>query len=240
MHAVLFDIDGTLIRGEGMGRLALQRAFADTFDVEAVGREELVGIPFNGRSDPAIVADMASALGIAPESFAGMEPRFRESYIGHLRITVDESRTKRTLPGVVGLVEELHAADHVALGLLTGNIEAGARIKLQPFALNEFFSFGGFGDDGPERSNIAARAGERARDHAGREIPPEKVLVIGDTIHDVAAGRTHRFRTVAVTTGGVSEDELASAGPDRVFDDLSEAGGFPAWLRESFLGGTGN
>ena len=230
MHLVLFDIDGTLIRGQGMGGKALERAFAEILEVpdaSSVYSREL----FNGRSDPAIIADLAAILGVEAERLAARRADLHRSYLRHLVDTVAESKGKRVLPGVREAVEELAGLAGVRQGLLTGNVEEGARRKLEPFDLNRFFPFGGFGDDTHDRREIAARAHARGEEHAGMAVPPERVAVIGDTVHDVAAAHAHGFLAVAVETGDVPRDVLVDAGADVVFADLAADGGLVAWLR---------
>jgi len=234
VHLLLFDIDGTLFRGEGVGSVALKRAFEDVFGVAAVENGALKGIPFNGRSDPAIIADMAAALGIEAEAFTDATGRFRESYLAHLTERVAESTRKRLLPGAAELIPRLHEDPRVALGLLTGNIEAGARIKLGAFDFNRFFPFGGFGDDGVDRTVLARCARERGEEHHRRRFEPVSVLVVGDTVHDVAAARANGFTAVGVETGGVASDAMLAAGAAAVFPGLD--GDFPGWLEARMNG----
>ena len=233
MHLILFDIDGTLFRGEGVGSLALKRAFEDVFGVAAVENQDLRAVPFNGRSDPAIVADMAAMLGIESDVFREASDRFREVYLERLREVVEVSNRKRLLPGASDLIPQLHDHSRVALGLLTGNIEAGARIKLGAFDFNRFFPFGGFGDDGVERPVLARRAHERGEAHHVRRFDTARVLVVGDTVHDVTAARTNGFAAVGVETGGVPAEAMLSAGAEAVFAGLD--GAFPEWLMTRIL-----
>ena len=120
----------------------------------------------------------------------------------------------------------------VSLGLLTGNLERGARIKLDPFGLNSYFPFGGFGSDHEDRAALAARALEIARARSGHLIGPERVLVIGDTEHDIAAGLKNEFLAVGVTTGFGSRESMVTAGAHAVFETLAPEHGFEPWLRE--------
>ena len=121
--------------------------------------------------------------------------------------------------------------EDVLTGLATGNVEAGARLKLEPGGLNRYFSFGGFGSDSEERAEVVrtgARAGEALYEV---RIVPEDVFVIGDTPLDVAAGKLAGFSTVAVATGGFGLDELAGTEADLVITDFSEC-------RDQFLRST--
>jgi phosphoglycolate phosphatase-like HAD superfamily hydrolase len=232
MHLVLFDIDGTLIRGHGLGRKALELAFAEIFGIRVEEHPELRNVPFAGQTDPTIHAGMAAVLDIPDTRFRARLSDFEVAYCRHLRVTVAASSDKEPCPGIVELLPRLHRHPVVLLGLLTGNIEKGARIKLDPFGLNAYFPFGGFGSDHEDRAVLAAKAWEIGRARAGKPIPPEHVLVVGDTEHDVMAGKRNGFLTAGVTTGFGSGEAMRRAGADAVFDDLTPAHGFEAWLRE--------
>jgi phosphoglycolate phosphatase-like HAD superfamily hydrolase len=235
MHLILFDIDGTLITGFGMGRLALERAFEEVFGVSAVSHPGVGRVKFNGKSDPLIIEGIADAVGVSREALHAGKTRLDAAYLDHLRVTVAESTTRRACPGVPELLERLHGDPEVGMGLVTGNVEAGARIKLESFGFNPYFPFGGFGDDAVDRALLVGKARDRAVAHHGRELPPECVLMVGDTVHDVDAARDNGFRVVAVETGGVPGTELRTAGAHAVFPDLGPGWGFDAWL-DAFLG----
>ncbi len=232
MHLILFDIDGTLIRGRGFGRRALERAFRDLFGVDAEDNPVLKSVPFAGNSDPRIIKEMARVLGITPDALRSRLGEFETAYLAHLRATVAESDTKEPCPGVPELLESLHADPRLLLGLLTGNVERGARIKLEPFGFNHYFPFGGFGSDADDRAVMAKYALARAEGRVGVRFAPHDVLVIGDTASDVAAGLAHDFLTVGVATGSTTVDGLRDAGATAVFADLSAAQGFENWLME--------
>jgi len=232
VHLILFDIDGTLIRGAGMGRRALERAFAEVFHLRVDDYPELGNVAFGGFTDPKILADMARVLGIETVRFQAHRSQFEEAYYRHLRVTVAQTADKQLCPGIGELVPRLSRNPVLMLGLLTGNLERGARIKLDPFGLNSYFGFGGFGSDHEDRPALAARAFELARARSGQNIIPEHVLVIGDTEHDIACGRKNDFVTVGVTTGFGSRDSMMSAGAHAIFETLAPEHGFETWLRE--------
>ena len=232
MHLILFDIDGTLIRGHGLGRRALERAFGEVFGIRIDEHPGIGNVSFAGRTDPTILEAMARVLRIPETAFRARHSEFEGAYCRHLRVTVAESTEKEPCPGVPELLSRLHRHPRLALGLLTGNIEKGARIKLDPFGLNAYFPFGGFGSDHEDRSVLAARALEIARARTGAPIHPGSVLVVGDTEHDVAAAKVNGFLAAGVVTGFGSRESMASAGADAIFEDLSPAHGFEAWLRE--------
>lgn len=220
-HAVLFDIDGTLISGKGMGSLALKRAFETVFQVEAVANRDLDQFVYNGRSDPAIIAEMADRLGVAATDLNARRQSYQAAFLKHLRVTVAESPDKHLLPGVRHVVETLHANPQMQLGLVTGNVESGARIKLDAFGLNSYFPCGGFGDDGHDRRDIAGAAYARVQREVGAPLPPDRVVVVGDTVNDIIAAKAHRLIGVGVGTGGVALEAMREAGADFVAPDLS-------------------
>ncbi len=203
---------------------------ATSFGVEAEDNPVLKSVPFAGNSDPRIIAEMARVLGITPDALKPRLDEFETAYLAHLRVTVAESDTKEPCPGVPEILESLHAAPRVVLGLLTGNVERGARIKLEPFGFNRYFPFGGFGSDDDERAIMARHALSRAEARARVRFAPHDVLVIGDTAADVAAGRANDFLTVGVATGSTTVEGLRDAGATAVFADLSAAHGFETWL----------
>jgi phosphoglycolate phosphatase-like HAD superfamily hydrolase len=227
MHVVLFDIDGTLISSGGAGRAALELGLAEEHGRGPLSRE----LVLSGRTDPAILSDVLRLAGL-PDTPEGRE-RLRAAYLRHLpgrmaAHTRDEPPSSpyhaRVLPGVVELLERLRARE-VALGLLTGNVRAGARIKLGHFGLFERFAFGGFGDRHHDRDDVAREALAEARRHCPGPVRAERVWVVGDTPLDVRCARAIGARAVAVVTGWHGHDELAASGPDLLLDDLADAAG---------------
>lgn len=219
MKACLFDIDGTLIRTEGAG----QRAFAEAF-FEAFGVAELSeDVSYAGRSDRGIAGDLFGIHGI--ENTPTNWERFRQTYVGLIAKHVAE-RDGEVLPGVFELIERVEALGDVHVGLLTGNIEAAAEAKLSHYGLWERFAFGGFGDEHPDRNDIASTAATRARERHGRPTDNERIVVIGDTPNDVRCARSIGAYAVAVPTGHTPSITLAAANPDlliptlKVTDDL--------------------
>src|SRR5262249_4886058 len=151
MHVCLFDIDGTLISSGGAGKAALEMALADAFNLP----HRIEKLSLSGRTDRAIIRDILRLYAIAdtPENWR----RLTEAYLSHLPGCL-ERLNGRILPGIVELLARLHTRDDVLLGLLTGNVRAGARTKLGHFGLYEFFPFGGFGDDHFDRDDVAREA----------------------------------------------------------------------------------
>lgn len=219
---VLFDIDGTLVSVGGAGRRALEQAFHVVFGIDAVAALA-GGVRFEGRTDPVIIADMAVAAGIAPEEVDRRGPELREAYLSILREELARPDARRRLiPGVLTLLDRLRERPEVFLGLLTGNIEAGARAKLDPFGLNEYFTDGGFSSDHADRGEIARIAREKLSRRTGVEFPPERVVVVGDTDQDVACARANGYRVVVVESGFVPKERLVAARPDALFADFTD------------------
>lgn len=221
---VLFDIDGTLVNSAGAGRRALERALERVFGAQDV-RALAAKVPFEGRTDPLIILDMARAAGIEDTQVERRAAELREEYVAALRAELSQPDARRhVLPGIVSLLEELRTRPAVHLGLLTGNIEAGARLKLEPFGLNRYFEDGGFSSDHPERSEIARLAHMKLSRRTGIAFTPERVVVVGDTDQDVACARANGFRAVVLESGFVSRARLEAARPDALLPDAKDLG----------------
>ena len=214
MNVCLFDIDGTLIATGGAGKAALERALAALFGI-SVPIEKL---QLSGRTDRAIVADLFRLhdLDHTPDNRA----RLTEAYLRHLPDCLAAS-AGRILPGVAILLERLRSRGDVLLGLLTGNIRAGARIKLGHYGLHQYFTVGGFGDHHTDRDDVAREALADVMRHRNA-VDPRRVWVVGDTPLDIRCARAIGARAVAVGTGWHGMDELAGHGPDLLLDDLSD------------------
>jgi phosphoglycolate phosphatase-like HAD superfamily hydrolase len=214
----LFDIDGTLVRLNGAGRRALASAFEELFGMSDAA-EAMERIRFDGCTDRAILAEAVRRMHLDADEFARRGEEFEACYLRHLKGRIRGDQGPGVLPGVRELLETLQRQG-AALGLLTGNTEAGARAKLEPFGLNPFFPAGAFGSDHHDRVVLADLAHRRMEQQAGRPFAAHDVYVVGDSVMDVRCGRAHGYRTVAVTTGWTSCDDLAAEGPDHLVEDL--------------------
>jgi phosphoglycolate phosphatase-like HAD superfamily hydrolase len=215
MHICLFDIDGTLLHSGGAGKAAMERALESVFGVTA----GTAGIPFSGRTDRAIVRDLFVRHGI--EESAENCRRFLAAYLDHLPRTL-ATHPGKVLAGVAHLLEEMHGRGDVWLGLLTGNVREGARIKLSHFALVHYFRSGGYGDWHFHRDDVAREALAELRRHLGESLPGERIWVVGDTPLDVQCARAIGARVAAVATGWHPLEELAAAQPDLLLADLAD------------------
>jgi len=214
MRILLFDIDGTLINTGGAGGTALLEAFRDEFEV---ARPQAV--PFSGRTDRAIGSHLFQLHGI--DDTAEHWERLRAGYLSRLPLHLPRCRG-RVLAGVSELLDRLGRQEQTLLGLLTGNVREGARIKLSHYGLSHHFSFGGFGDEHYDRDQVAAVAFREAHQRLNGNAPAEATWVLGDTPLDVRCARAIGAKVLAVATGLHSVTELAQEYPDALLDDLSD------------------
>ncbi len=213
MHICLFDIDGTLIASGGAGKVALEAALAEEFGItRVIGKLEL-----SGRTDRAIIVDLfrLHVIDDTPEN----HERLRDAYLRHLPRYLHAGRV---LPGIASLLDHLAGRAEIAVGLLTGNVRAGAKVKLGYFGLYEYFAFGGYGDHHLDRDDVAREAFTEIRRRFNGSVAPDNIWVIGDTPLDIRCARSIGARAVAVATGWHSLGELAEHQPDLLLADLSD------------------
>lgn len=215
---VLFDIDGTLLLSGRAGLRAMTRAFQDTFGIT----EAFKGESFGGRTDSYLVSRALKLAGL-PDTIENHD-RFRDAYVPLLAEEIQHpgQGQKGLMPGARELLEALEEHDHLHLALLTGNYREAAEIKLRHFELWDFFEWGAFSDDHHDRNELVPIARSRAETY---DIPPEaieRVIVIGDTPHDIECARVAGARSIAVATGGYTVVQLKDAGADDVLQDLAD------------------
>lgn len=213
---LLFDIDGTLTIG-GPGKAAFGAALTGAYGTAG----PIVNHDFSGKTDPLILRELLTAAGHAPREIQAGLPRFWDLYLAELeaRIAADPVTV---LPGVRELLAALAGQNEVHLGLVTGNVRAGARVKLGSAGLWEHFPIGAFGCDHELRDELPPVALERARARWGRRFRGPDTVVVGDTPRDVACGKAVGAATVAVTTGRFSEAALERSGADRVLPGFAD------------------
>jgi phosphoglycolate phosphatase len=220
IRAVLFDIDGTLLVTGGAGGVAWQRAFEELHGVEADIAEHTDA----GMTDPEIAAIVFREV-IGREGTAEERAQAIGCYLKHLPDTVAESDGYRVMPGIPELLDRLIDAG-LLLGLVTGNIEAAAHIKLARAHLNRFFSFGGYGSDSPDRTEVTKAALRRGELVSGGTLQDSSCIAVGDTPRDVKAGHGAGIKVVGVATGSYSVDQLEQAEADWAIADVTDS--FPA------------
>ena len=211
---VLFDIDGTLVQTGRAGVRGMNAAFQRLYGAE----NALDGTPIAGRTDRGIVSDVLARLGRAADDRA--IATLRQTYLEHLHVELERPvpAPKCVLPGVIALLDRLVAEPDVKVGLLTGNFEGGARIKLEYFDLWRRFAFGAFGDAHCDRRALVPLAVDRA----GAAVDPARVVVIGDTPLDIDCARAHGARAIGVATGPYDVSTLRREGADVVVSTLDE------------------
>ena len=220
IRAVLFDIDGTILVTGGAGGTAWQRAFEELHGVDADIAEHTDA----GMTDPEIAALVFREV-IGRKGTPEERAKAIGCYLKHLPDSVARSTGYRVMPGIEELLSRL-IDEGTLLGLVTGNIEAAAHIKLARARLNRFFSFGGYGSDSADRTEVTRAALRRGTLVSGGAFDGEACIAIGDTPRDVKAGHGAGIRVVAVATGSYSVGALGETGADWVLETVEH--GFPA------------
>jgi phosphoglycolate phosphatase len=217
---VLFDVDGTLLSTGGAGARAWAQAFVDLHGIEG----DVERFSESGMTDPEVVRrTFRGTIGRAATERELALLMMR--YLKRLPDEVAVSPGYRIMPGVTQLLEDLSEAGTL-LGLVSGNIEGAARIKIARGGLGRFFPFGGYGTDSADRASLTEAAIQRACTMHGHDLDRTRVLVVGDTPHDVAAAHSVGAVSVGVATGASSVHELSDAGADHVLATLESP--FPA------------
>jgi phosphoglycolate phosphatase-like HAD superfamily hydrolase len=216
---VLFDIDGTMLLAHGAGRRAVHRAMREVFGT--TGPEHH---PFDGKTDPQIVLELGTLAGVEEAIIVERMNTALERYYDHLEADITGApHTVELLPGVHALLDALDARDDVMLGLLTGNIEPGASLKLRAVNIApERFVVGAYGSDAPVRPALPAIAQSRAAQRLGVELPGAHIVIIGDTPHDMTCGNGVGARAIGVETGRFKAADLHPHNPLAVFSDLTD------------------
>jgi phosphoglycolate phosphatase len=219
IKAVLFDIDGTLLVTGGAGAVAWQRAFEELYDVEADIDEHTQA----GMTDPEI-AEIVFREVVGRDGSEEERAQAIARYLSHLEDAVNESAGYRVMAGIEELLPRL-AERGMLLGIVTGNIEAAAQIKLSRGNLSRFFSFGGYGSDSRDRTELTRRALERGGAVSGGPVDPAAAIAVGDTPRDVTAGHGAEIRVAGVATGAYDVEQLREAGADWALETVED--GFP-------------
>ena len=206
----LAELWGAGERGEELERQAAEAGEPDA----ATGRA-------GAETQPQVVRDLAARLGTPADAIGVRVEECIAHYVDLLRDEIAAGGVE-TLPGIRELVTALAADRRALVGLLTGNVEEGARLKLEPTGLLSLFKIGAYGSDSALRADLPAVAVARAEALAGRSYAGKEVVVIGDTPADVECGASLGVTAVAVATGRHTVDELAACLADHVFPDFSD------------------
>jgi len=222
---LLFDIDGTLLYGGGVGREAINQSFQSLFGVA----EAFEGISAVGKVDPGLLQECAKkALGrdLNQTEYLNLV----STYIENFEKYISTKNTIQLLPGVEQLLEALSRVENVMVGNQTGNFHATAQLKLIGGGIDQFFQFGGYGCDADDRAVICGLAVERAKSLLGDNSKEAELVLIGDSPNDMLAGKAIGARTLGVMTGGVSPKLLREHGADLIQEDLSDLESTIDWL----------
>jgi phosphoglycolate phosphatase-like HAD superfamily hydrolase len=219
LRIVLFDIDGTILRSGGVGRIAMERALNQVF-----GTPGNADYRYDGKTDRQIVRETMRLEGKTDaEIDAAMEGLLATYVSGLHEEFASGKRQVQVYPGVRELLDELEKQDDVTLGLLTGNIVEGAKAKLGAAGIDfSRFKINAFGSDHEHRPELPGIAQQRARDALGRDISGSRLVVIGDTPADIRCGESIGARAIGVATGRYTVDELSEHGAYAVFETLAD------------------
>lgn len=216
---LLFDIDGTLIGSGGAGTRSLNLAFEELFSI----REGFAGVSMAGKTDLQILREACAVHGIPTGN--GVLPTVLSRYVQHLRTEIRRGGVHAKV-GVTRVLEALSKRTDCHVGLLTGNIEEGAMIKLDAVGLSRYFRGGAFGNDDEDRNRLLPVAVRKFEALLGERFSYGRCVVVGDTPRDVACTKPYGAISVAVATGPFSHEELLKAGADLVLPDLAQTDAF--------------
>ncbi|NRB44348.1 MAG: HAD hydrolase-like protein [Verrucomicrobiales bacterium] len=223
-RVILFDIDGTLLSTGGAGIKAFYHAIEENYPSQLRKCGGSLHLEMAGSTDSGLVIEIFKALGI--EDTVTDRKSFFAKYIQCLENNLsDQSFSGFLMPGIAELLEKLSCQANkgkLILGLLTGNIAAGAELKLKKYGVNKYFCFGAYGDDHHDRNELGSIALKRAGSYYGLELARASVTVIGDTPKDIYCARAMGAQAVAVASGSISHKELANHDPDLLFEDFAD------------------
>lgn len=219
MRVVLFDIDGTLLRSGGVGRIAMEQALEQVF-----GSPGSQDYHYDGKTDRQIVRDQMRLNGLTDAQIDAQMDEIMEAYLSGLRAELASGKREvHVFIGVRELLDVLESRDDVVLGLLTGNVESGARAKLGAAGIDiDRFKVNAFGSDHELRPELPGVAQQRAKELLGKDIAGNRLIVIGDTPADIRCGEGIGARAIGVATGRYSTEDLASHGAYAVFETLAD------------------
>lgn len=218
MRIILFDIDGTLLKAGGIVRESMGDALEEVFGT----RGGIADASFIGATDLGVVHELMNHEGFSREEINLRFPKLIQTYGPILREKLATWENFKLCPGVPGILDSLQDRGAL-LGLVTGNCQVGAAVKLDRGRLTEYFSFGAFGDETTDRARMCEFAHKRGEAQAAEEIPKEMVILVGDSPNDITAAKAYGIRMLAVSSGWIGAEELSNYNPDWLYPDLSAA-----------------
>jgi phosphoglycolate phosphatase len=217
---LLFDLDGTILHARHTpGRVPFDLAMRDTFDVQV----ELARMRPDGKTDPAIAAELLALAGARAELDVATIQRLERALASHLAAAIEAGATRvEAVPGARAVLEAVADDPRFASAVLTGNLAGAAALKLRAADLARFFAVGAYGSDHVLRAALPDVARERFRAHAGRDVSRADCVIVGDTPLDHAAAVANGMPAVLIASGRIPYDELAALRPAAVFPDWSD------------------
>jgi phosphoglycolate phosphatase len=234
MRLVLFDIDGTLITTGRAGMRAYYRAFQSVFGITM---DDDVIRP-DGKTDPMIARELLAFSNRSDHWCDSSKEALFETYLACLEQEMCDAGDRgliRVLPGVSGFLDLLSTQPDFAVGLVTGNLEKGARIKLEKAGIHKYFRFGGYGSDSEDRTCLTRIGIERGMEFVA-PVPVEAAFIIGDPPYDIIHGHAAGASVIAVASANYSPAELEAHGPDLLIPDLTPAGEIISFMRAASAG----
>jgi phosphoglycolate phosphatase-like HAD superfamily hydrolase len=218
---ILWDVDGTLMTAGPVGRTVFDAAVATVLGRVVDGHD----VQMSGKTDPQIALEILATMAVHGDEAAAHLPKVLRALEGELETAVDLIREQgRVHPGVVEVLASLDAEPGVRQSVLTGNLRANALLKVGAFGLDRWLDLeaGAYGSDDADRTRLVPVALARLAELRGFKIQRDRVWVVGDTPADLACARAGGVRCLLVATGRIPLDELVTAGPDAVLNDLSD------------------
>lgn len=215
---LLFDIDGTLISTHGIPKIAMGRVLKNRFNSFSYDSK----FNFSGRTDWEIVEHL---LGFDNQNIKITQELIHdilEEFAHELEVELKNGKHPLIYPGVKTLLEKIISFPQVHLGLVTGNIDKGAKTKLEAAELYKYFPVGGFGNDSKYRNDLAPIAIQRAEKYYRQQFIKNDIWIIGDSIYDIYCAQTNNLRCLAVSTGWTEYEELQNVNPEYLFKNLSD------------------
>ena len=219
--AVLFDIDGTILNAGGAGRKAFMQAAQEVFGFTGAMQR----VDFKGRTDSYILEESFKNSRL-PQKELNLKLGFmKKAYTEALKTTIYEYESL-LFPGIREALNELHKNQSVLLALLTGNFKESAFIKLERFDLDKFFCLGAYGEDSIDRNELLPIVQRRILKNKGLHLDFSKMVIVGDTVHDIECAKASGAVSITVGTGGTPKETLMEKNPDYYFDDLADTENF--------------
>ncbi len=215
---LLFDIDGTLLLSKGIPRTAFLKVLKNHFPRIS----DKTTVKFSGMTDPQIIKQLLQANGDSTQVSNRLLQTLFKEFAAELSQRLNAENPPDVLPGVTALLDRLQTLPNCYLGLVTGNIMAGARIKLLAAGLYHYFPLGGFGSDHENRNLLPPIALKRAELYYNKSFRQDDIWIIGDSIHDVRCAKANGLNCLALTTGFTPEASLLAEKPDFLLQNLND------------------